>query len=144
MLEISLSMVAAFAAFAFYTIAGDEIRASRAIKNTGKKQSTETKAKNEKAPTVQVKKTASKAKPSSPKKTREIKTEKPADLVSITADSILAYLTANGSVTVTKLTKELQTDKAIVMSAVEKLINEKSALSIKRGGYPAIAPRSVE
>jgi hypothetical protein len=142
MLETSLSIVVAFAAFTFYTIAGDEIRSNWAIKHNGKKLPTETKPKNEKEPSVQLTKLAPKPK-TRPKKTRAIKTEKPADPIYITSDAILAYLTANGPVTLTKLTKELKTDKATIMLAAEKLINEKSALSIKRGGYPAIAPSAI-
>ena len=137
MLEPSLSMVVAFAAYTFYTIAGDEIRANQAIKHTGKKLSAETKPKDEKAPSIQVTMTAPKP---SPKKTKAVKKESPEEPITIASNAILAYLTANGPVTVTKLIKELQTDKATVMLAVEKLINEKSALSIKRGGHPAIAP----
>ncbi len=142
MLETSLSIVVAFAAYIFYTIAGDEIRANRAIKQTGKKLSTETKLKNEKALNVQLTKTAPKPK-TSPKKTKAVQSEKPADPITITSKAILAYLTTNGPVTVTKLAKELQTDKATVMLAVDKLIKEKSALSIKRGGHPAITSSTI-
>lgn len=138
MLETSLSMVVAFVAYTFYTIAGDEIRANRTTKHTGKRLLTDTKPKDEKALSVRTTKPASKPK-ASPTKARAAKIEKPAGPATVTSDAILAYLSANGPVTITKLSKELQMDKATVILAAEKLINGKLALSIKRGGYPAIA-----
>jgi hypothetical protein len=138
MLETSLSMVVAFAAYTFYTIAGDEIRANRATKLTGKRLLTETSTKDEKALSARTTKPTPKPK-ANPTKARAVKIEKPAGPATVTSDAILAYLSANGPVTITKLSKELQTDKATVMLAAEKLINGKLAFSIKRGGYPAIA-----
>jgi hypothetical protein len=138
MLEASLSMVVAFAAYTFYTIAGDEIRANRAATHLGKKLMTEAKPKGETAQKVKNTKTVPKPK-TSPRKAKAVKAEESSGLVAVTSDAILVYLSANGSVTLTKLGKELQTDKATVMLAAEKLIKEKAALSIKRGGYPAIA-----
>ncbi len=134
MLETSLSMVVAFAAYTFYTIAGDEIRANRTTKPTGKRLLAETQPKDEKA--LRVRTTKPKA---SPTKARAVKTAKPAGPATVTSDAILAYLSANGHVTITKLSQELQMDKATVLLAAEKLINGKLALSIKRGGHPAIA-----
>jgi hypothetical protein len=132
MLETSLSLVAAFAVFIFYAIAGDEIRKNR-TKPSGKKNVKETLPKEQKTNTRTTKPKAS------PVKTKVIKSQKVAAPESATSDAILAYLTANGPVTITKLTKALQTDEATVKSATEKLIKQKSAVSIKRGGYPAIA-----
>jgi hypothetical protein len=142
MLEISLSMVAAFAAYTAYAIVGDEIIANRSTKqHADKKPSLIAEPKDENTPSVPISKPAPKPK-ASPRKTKAIKTEKPTDPIIIASDVILAYLSVNGPVTITKLAKELQTDKATVMLAAEKLINEKSALSIKRGGYPAISPNA--
>jgi hypothetical protein len=134
-----LSMVVAFAAYTFYTIAGDEIRANRTTKHIGKRLLTETQPNGEKALSARTTKPTPKPK-ASPTKARAVKIEKPAGRpATVTSDTILAYLSANGPVTITKLSKELQMDKATVMLAAEKLINGKLAFSIKRGGYPAIA-----
>ena len=132
MLETSLSLVAAFAVFTFYAIAGDEIRKNRTTKSS-KKFVKETLPKEQK-PKIRTSKPKA-----SPGKTKAIKPQKVAAPENTTSDAILAYLTANGPVTITKLTKALQADEATVMSAAEKLIKQKSAVSIKRGGYPAIA-----
>lgn len=137
MLELSLSAVAAFAAYTLYAIVGDEIRANKSTKqNTGGQRSIAA------ASTTDITASAPSTKPKSatPKKARATKTEKPVDQIAATTEAILAYLSTKGPVTITNLTKELKMDKAAVTLAVEKLIAEKSALSIKRGGYPAIAP----
>lgn len=140
MLEISLSAVAAFAAYTAYAIVSDEIRTNRPNqKNSGKKPVTESKPKNGKASSARITKPATKLK-ASPKKTKEIKTEMAVDPIAVISKDILTYLSVNGPVTFTKITKELNTDKATVMLAAEKLIKENLALSVKRGGYPAIAP----
>lgn len=142
MLETSLSIVVAFAAYTFYTIAGDEIRANRAATHLGKKLMTEAKPKGETAQKVKNTTTVPKPK-TSPRKAKAVKAENLPDPVAVTSDAILMYLSANGSVTYAKLSKELQTDKATVMLAAEKLIKEKAALAIKRGGHPAIAPSAI-
>lgn len=135
MLEASLSMVVAFAAYTFYTIAGDEIRANRTTMHIGKKVLTTA---------HKVKNTTTAPKPKTgPRKAKAIKAKDFPDPVAVTSDAILVYLSANGSVTYAKLSKELQTDKATVMLAAEKLIKEKAALAIKRGGHPAIAPSAI-
>lgn len=142
MLEASLSMVVAFAAYTFYTIAGDEIRANRTTMHIGKKLLPEAKPNDEKVAKVKNAKTAPKPKTSS-REAKAIKAKDFPDPVAVTSDAILVYLSANGSVTYAKLSKELQTDKATVMLAAEKLIKEKAALAIKRGGHPAIAPSAI-
>jgi hypothetical protein len=76
MLETSLSLVGAFAAYTFYAIAGDEIRANRTAKFDGKRQLTETKSQDKKAPKAKSSRKTSKPK-TSPKKTKAVKTEKP-------------------------------------------------------------------
>ncbi len=132
-------MVATFAAYTIYAIAGDEIRAHRSTKqNSGNKPTIAVRPKEKNTTIEPPLKPASKPK-ANPRKTKSIKTEKPADPIAITSDAILAYLSANGSATITKLAKELQTDKTTVMLAAEKLFNEKLASSVKRGGHPAIA-----
>ncbi|MBK8815674.1 MAG: hypothetical protein IPN42_09315 [Methylococcaceae bacterium] len=143
MLEISLSMVAAFAAYTFYAIVGDEIAANRSSKQVSYKNIT----KAEEAPsvnrsTIPTPKSTSKPKTNTRKPKAKL-TEKAAttpDPVAIASDAILAYLSANGSITINKLIKEIPSDKESVVLAVEKLISNKSAISLKRGGHPAIGP----
>jgi hypothetical protein len=143
MLEISLSLVAAFAAYTFYAIVGDEIAANRSSKKVSYKKLTNV----EEAPsvnssTIPTPKSTPKPKTST-KKPKTKPTEKVAtapDPIAIAADAILAYLSANGSVTINKLIKEIPSDKETVVLAAEKLISDKSALSLKRGGHPAIGP----
>jgi len=141
MLELSLSMVAAFAAFTVYAIAGDEIRSSRSTPQpTSKKTVISSRSKGGKPAAVRTTKPVAKPKANN-RKAKAIKTEQLTDSLTNTSNAILAYLSTKGSVTITNLAKELKTDKAIVAAAADKLIAEKLALSGKRGGYPAIAPK---
>ncbi len=143
MLEVSLSMVAAFAAYTFYAIVGDEIAANRSSQQVSNKTLTHV----DEAPavilsTIPTPKSIPKPKTNTRKPKAKL-TEKAAttpDPLAIAADAILAYLAANGSVTINKLIKEIPSDKETVVLAAEKLISDKSAISLKRGGHPAIGP----
>ncbi len=181
MLEISLTGVAAFAAYTFYAITSD-LKATKqpAIQNIDKAPETaatvaveapkavekvsppKPKAqkpvqtvgnKPETAATVAVEapkavekvstpmpKAAQKPK-AAPKKATAKPAAKPAepDPVEIAANAILAFVTANGPVTLNKLIKDTKLEKGTVELATEKLINDKTAVAIKRGGQPSIA-----
>lgn len=132
MIEASLSLVVGFAAYTAYVIVGDEIRANRAkpqpaLKPSGKPAATAPKPV---AP--------SSAKPSS-NKPKSVKAKTPADPIANTAKAIMANLTKNGPTTVAKLSKELKVEQATMRLAAEKLIYDKKATSIIRGGHPALA-----
>lgn len=139
MLEISLSLVAGFAAYTVYVIAGDEIRANRTKPQHALKQPSPQSASKlaAKAPKPVA---ASSAKPNASKpKTKPVKAKTATDPIANTAKAIMVNLTKNGPATVAKLTKELNADEATLLLAIEKLINDKKITSIKRGGHPALA-----
>lgn len=139
MLEISLTLVAGFAAYTAYVIAGDEIRANRTQPKTALRQPV-----SPKSPTKPVAKApkpvaaASSAKPN-PRKPNPVKAKTATDPIASTAKAIMANLTKYGPLTVAKLAKELNADEAALLLATEKLVNDKQVTSIKRGGHPALA-----
>lgn len=142
MLEVSLSLVAGFAAFTAYVIAGDDIRANRNTPLTALKQPVTPKAPGKptaKAPkpvaAPSTKATASKAKPTKAK----AKTKTQTDPLAATANAIMRHLTENGPATITKLSNALKLDAASILLTAEKLVKDNKAKAIKRGGYPALA-----
>jgi N-acetyl-beta-hexosaminidase len=140
MLEISITLVAGFAAYTAYVIAGDEIRANRAKPQLALKQPVSPKPPSRPAATAPKPVAPSSAKPSSSKpKPKPIKANTPADPIANTAKAIMANLTKNGPATLSKLSKELNADETTLRLAAEKLINDKKITSIKRGGHPALA-----
>ncbi len=138
MLELTLTLLAGFAVLTTYVIFGDEIRAKRSKQKTALKPSVSTKAPGKPvakatkpvSPPV-VKPSASQSKPLKPTSAKDPKSDM--------SSAILACLSRNGPLTLAKLTKELKTDEATLQFAVEKLINDQKAVSIKRGGHPALA-----
>jgi len=182
MLEVTLSLVVAFAAYAFYAIASNKksiaqqpqqhpdkapetiatvaVEAPKAVKKASPPKPKAQKPlqtagnKPETVATVAVEtpKAVEKVSPPKPKAAPKPKatpkkaTVKPAakpaepDPVDIAASAILAYLAANGPVTINKLIKDTKLDNGTVGLATEKLINDKTAVAIKRGGHPGIAP----
>lgn len=140
MLEISISLVAGFAAYTAYVIVGDEIRANRAKPQPALKLPVSPKPSGKPAATAPKPVAPSSAKPMPSKaKPKPIKASTPADPIANTAKAIMANLTKNGPTTVAKLSKELKVDQATMRLAAEKLINDKKVTSIKRGGHPALA-----
>ncbi len=144
MLELSLSLVAGFAAYTAYVIVGDEIKNNRAIrKNTGLAQPLIIDSSIKKSPKPRTAAASSRQKTTSkntpPSKTKTITDSDP---IAIGAEGILAYLNKNGPATLSKLAKELKSDNATVLLATEKLVNDKKAVAIKRGGHPALALNS--
>jgi hypothetical protein len=140
MLEISLSLVAGFAAYTVYAIAGDEIRANRTKQQTALKRPVPPKPLGK--PVAKTTKPAAKslAKPKASKpKPKPKKAKTPTDPIAITAKAIMANLTKNGPATLAKLGKELNTDEATLRLAADKLVKGKKLTPTKRGGYPALA-----
>jgi hypothetical protein len=145
MLEASLSMVAAFAAYTVYAIAGDEFRSKRATHQpTGKRTAIAAENKGRPAPGIRAAKAPAKTKPTkatAPRKTKAAKPSKATNTNTVNPDAILAYLAAQGLVSIANLAKALKADKAAVAVVAGQLIAEHSAVAIKRGGYPGIAPK---
>jgi hypothetical protein len=152
MLEISLSAVAAFAAYTFYAITSDLKAAKQpTIKDFDIAPETVGAVKMPKVdaeastpmPTAAPKQKAApkpKAAASKPKAAKAEKPTKAPDPVDMASATILAYLSANGAVTLGKLAKDIPSDKDTLMKAAEKLISENAVVSVKRGGHPGIAP----
>jgi hypothetical protein len=138
MIEASLSLVVGFAAYTAYVIVGDEIRANRAKPQPALKPSVSPKPSGKPAATAPKPVAPSSAKPSS-NKPKSVKAKTPADPIANTAKAIMANLTKNGPTTVAKLSKELKVEQATMRLAAEKLIYDKKATSIIRGGHPALA-----
>lgn len=138
MLEVSLSLVAGFAAFTAYTIIGSEKQNNRTQPKTALKPPITAKAPSK--PVVKAAKPlATPAKKPTTTKPKAITAKSPADPVATTSKAILANLTKNGPATVAKLAKDLKADAATLQLATEKLINAKKITAIKRGGHPALA-----
>ncbi len=137
MLELSLSLLAGFAAITAYVIFGDEIRANRKKQQPVLKQPVSPQAQTKPAAKTKKPAVSSVAKPGS-SKPKPIKAETATDPLADTAQAIMAHLTKNGPVTVSKLTKDLDADHELMRLATEKLINDKKVTSIKRGGHPAL------
>jgi outer membrane biosynthesis protein TonB len=138
MLEVSLSLVAGFAAFTAYTIIGSEIQDNRTQPKTALKPPTTSKSPSK--PVVKTAKpVAAPAKKPTTAKPKAATAKTPADPVATTSKAILANLTKNGPATVAKIAKDLKADAATLQLATEKLINDKKITAIKRGGYPALA-----
>jgi hypothetical protein len=139
MLEISLSAVAAFAAYTVYAIAGDELKANKA--GTYRQQK----------PVKQIKdnKVVSSAKAKAPVKTinagGKAKYEvtqtaaAPTNPNTLAAESILDYIKAKGPATYKKLGRELQLTDETVQSASELLLTGHFVVQVKRGGHPGLA-----
>ena len=138
MLEVSLSLVAGFAAFTAYTIIGSEIQDNRTQPKTALKPTTTSKSPSK--PVVKTAKpVAAPAKKPTTAKPKAATAKTPADPVATTTKAIMTSLKKNGSMTVAKLAKELNTDAATLQLAMDKLINDKKITTLKRGGYPALA-----
>jgi hypothetical protein len=138
MLEVSLSLVAGFAAYTAYTIVGDEIRANRTQPKTALKPPTTPKASTK--PAVKAAKpVAATAKKTTTIKPKTVQEKTPADPVATITKAIMANLNKNGPATVAKIAKELKADATTLQLATEKLINAKKITAIKRGGHPALA-----
>jgi hypothetical protein len=138
MLEVSLSLVAGFAAFTAYTIIGSEMQDNHSQPKTALKPPTTPKAPSK--PVVKTAKpVATPAKKPTTAKPKASPAKIPADPVATTAKAVLANLKKNGSITVAKLAKELKTDAATFQLAMDKLINDKKITTLKKGGYPALA-----
>lgn len=152
MLEISLSAVAAYAAYTFYAITSDLKAAKQpTIKDIDIAPETVGAVKMPKVdieasiprPTAAPKqKTAPKPKATASKPTaaKTAKATKAPDPVDMASETILAYLSTNGAVTLSKLAKDIPSDKDTLMKAAEKLISQNAVVSVKRGGHPGIAP----
>lgn len=146
MLEISLSAVAAFAAYTFYAITSDlKVTKQPTIKDFDIAPETVGAVKMPKVdaeastprPAAAPKQKAAASKPKAAKAEKPTKAPDPVDMASAT---ILAYLSANGAVTLGKLAKDIPSDKDTLMKAAEKLISQNAVVLVKRGGHPGIAP----
>jgi hypothetical protein len=140
MIEASLSLVVGFAAYTAYVIVGDEIRANRAKPQPALKPSVSPKPSGKPAATAPKPVAPSSAKPMPSKaKLKPIKASASGDPIANISKAIMANLTKNGPATLSKLSKELKVEQATMRLAAEKLIYDKKATSIIRGGHPALA-----
>lgn len=140
MLGTSLSAVAAFAAFTLYVIASDEVAANRQKSVGNKKPEGQSDLpKSTVAPLTSESVQTEKPKPVQ-RRSRASKTTAANDPVNVAASAILEYVSTNGPITLNKLSQELKMEKETVQLASEKLIADNALASIKRGGYPALAP----
>ncbi len=137
MLEVSLSLVAGFAAFTAYTIIGSEKQGNLIQPKTALKPPTTPKAPSKPAVKAAKPPATPTKKPSAPKP-KAVQAKTPADPIAATSKAILANLTKNGPATVAKIAKDLKADAATLQLATEKLINDKKITAIKRGGHPAL------
>jgi hypothetical protein len=138
MLEISLSLVAGFAAYTAYTIAGDDIRANRNKQQLSMKPALPPKRPGKSASNPPKSIKPSSVKPIS-KKSKPLEPIESSDPIAVTAKDIVDYLGKNGPATLSKLAKELKSDIANIQLAAEQLVKDNGAIAMKRGGYPALA-----
>jgi hypothetical protein len=138
MLEISLSAVAAFAAYTCYVIAKDDVAAQRSQVAPNRQPAKPVAASPkmaEKAVEAQAKKVPSKRTRSKAEKAVEL-----GDPIAVAADAILGHLNTYGAASLKKLGETLNLDSDTINSASTQLVTKQAAVATKKGGYPGLAP----